>query len=141
MSGYLSQVRVETKFDGDSIVAFMKPLTFGDLMIIDPLLVKLNELRSQYKRTTSSVDKELVEKEISAVGAEMIKKSYEVLPRYLVKIEGLVDATGAVLEPAAIFESGYFVQLVSDLLTELRNRSTPVDPPRPGELLTDSSPG
>lgn len=141
MSSYLSQVRVETNFDGDTIVAIMKPMTFGDLLIIDPLLVQLNEARSTLSRLTNIDDRRIVEQQIADIGTLMISKSYEVLPKYLVKIDGLFDATGAVLEPSIIFESGYFVQLISDLLTELRNRSTPSDPPRPGGLLTGTSPG
>lgn len=141
MSRYLSQVRVETTFDGDSIVAFMRPLKFEDLIIIDPVLVQLNEARAALKNAAQPDDRVIFEQQISDIGTLMISKSYEVLPKYLVKLEGLFDANGAVLEPARIFESGYFVQLVSDLLTELRNRSTPSDPPGPGELLTGTSPG
>lgn len=128
MSSYLKQIRYETKFDGDTVVAVMRPLEFADLLTIDPLLTVTSEARDRMRDAVSSSDLKRLEDEVGRAGAAVVNKALEVLPRYIISLEGLIDNEGQPITVQEVLGSGYFVQLVSELITTLRAKSTPGNP-------------
>lgn len=132
MGGYSKHIVSKRTFDGDEITVVMKPLKFLDMLKIDGPLLDTSEASTLLKNTTDLNERKEIEQKVGDGSVKLIEVAYEILPRYVVSVEGLHAADGTKLGPDDLFESSYFTELLSKLLVELRNRSVPQDPPSPG---------
>lgn len=92
MSKFVHQLKLTATFDGDTVVAVVRPMSFSTAL-------KFRELTE---------DKARMEKELPAFlqGA---------LVEHLVSVEGLHDAGGNAIEKSTMVNSAYFLALVMEL--------------------------
>ncbi len=108
MSKYLRAIVKDYSFDGDSVKATFKPMDAPDFMSL------------------GRAGNEAVADEQIAV-----KRSYELVSKYLVKVEGLTDSAGAELTRDDVVRDSYFVGLVTDIFKDMVELATPSNPKGP----------
>ena len=104
MSGYIKSKPFETQFDGDTVKARLKPLSFLDM-------VKVTE----------------------ADRAKVLLVYQEILPQYVEDFTGLTDAGGNAISIQEVCTQAYFAQLASDLGSALIRAAVIDNPQKPAE--------
>jgi predicted AAA+ superfamily ATPase len=125
--GYKRSTEFKHEFDGDTITADIKPLSFED-----SLKFKGVEVDAQDGATEKAV-----------LGA--IDMFRDVLPKYVVNFKGVTDADGAEVSFEEVLNTAYFIGVVSRMGTHLLkysfppaelNDSLPSDSTKSGEPLS-----
>jgi hypothetical protein len=101
VSGYVKNFRFETQFDGDKVSMMLRQLEWGD-----------------FRALTSHANSD----------SEVISEFSKLLPKYLVKIEGLNDAAGVAVSIDDLTSVAYFVPLIGQCLKKLIEEATIKNP-------------
>lgn len=112
MSRYVQQQIFKTTFDGDSVTVYLNPLEYGDL-------TKVDGLASKGKALTDS---------------EAVRLYAELVPKYLTKIEGLVDGANNPVPAEVVGRHVYFTSLLVEIGTALLQGARPKDPSEPASV-------
>lgn len=99
MPSYVRQIRVETTFDGQTVVAQLRPLTWADVL----------RLQGEDEQT-------------------MVSIYAQMLPQYLVSLSTLQDADGAAVAQEEVLANAFFAPLLSHLLGEHVGAARPTNP-------------
>jgi hypothetical protein len=110
MSRYVKQTTFRTKFDGDDVVVGLKPLEYGDLIRLEAL--------------TRDASKKLSD-------GEAVQMYADILPRYIVSVEGLTDAAGTPITMEELCRSVYFAELIAEIGNALMTAVNPENPKKP----------
>jgi hypothetical protein len=127
VSGYLKNVTVKTVFDGDSVTAVLKPISF------------LDRVRIEDKLPSRDDSKEIQEQKRKSASEWLTKEIPQILGGYLVSVDGLKDAEGAPIAKEAVLLDGYFTGLVGVIYQEWFAQRAPKDPTVPAGITADAS--
>jgi hypothetical protein len=124
VSKYLRELRITVDFEGDTVTAVMKPLRYEDFLLLQALIEgtgrkPLEDMTEEERDAQSKNDMQLV------------TKYAEILPRYVLRLDGMADAAGASLTIQEVCEVVYFMPLVGQLGSALIQSATPSNPGRP----------
>lgn len=111
MSRYVKEVVVKVDHGGDSTVAVLRPLEFADLVLLRGRTAEGNEA--------------------------MLLEFLQMLPRYLVRLEGAVDSEGNAVTVDDL-KSAYWAGMVSKWLMQLVSAAEVQDPKLPDAPSTAS---
>lgn len=104
MSKFARKHRFEAAFDGDSVVASLKPLEYGDMLKLQSAAV--NEEAGAFMRTAR-----------------------EIIPLYVSDLAGLTDADGASIDIDTLCAQTYFTKLLEQIVGKLMEVSAPPKDP------------
>jgi hypothetical protein len=110
MSSFTPLVAKQYEFDGDKVHIKFSRLKRKDMLKLMPSIQKMQ-----------SSDDDAVKSE--AIG-EMLAESLEFLPKYVKEINGLVDAEGTPVSIETVADDMYFVQLATEIVTDLMSESS-----------------
>ncbi len=106
MSGYVREIVIKKTWDGDQVTIVMKPAKFGDLL------------------TFGGTSKDGI--------AQKLPDWSEKLKAYTKTLSGLKAHDASEVTVDEFYDSAYFIELVTDVLTEWLEKATPANPPSPG---------
>lgn len=105
MGGYVREIEASIDFDGEKIVARLKPVKFADAMGLVA------------NRGDNTV---------------FVKSIQETMGKYLVSLSGPMAADGTQVSQEEFLSAAYFSQAVVELGTQWINKASPANPPSPG---------
>lgn len=108
MSGFTKTFKYETEFDGDKVQFTLSRMTRKDVMLVTPMLAK--------------IDKSISEEEAMEVTNQFI----DVLKACVVNMTGLTDEEGNEVSVETMLEEQYFFALSSEVISVLMERSNPI---------------
>lgn len=115
MSKYIRSIKKEFDFDGDKVVVTMRPILFEDTIRFNSLpLIEVDG-----KKTLSEI--------------EVLTLLADILPKYIEKLDGLIDSNGDKIEIGELCSASYFAPLMSQIGGALIQSGTPENPKKPGE--------
>lgn len=123
MSNYVKQLKLEADFEGDKVVAFVRPMTFHQQLEIEDALPPRDEVDSiKVKRAT-----------------QVLMTSMEAMRENLISFHGLRDASGEELTFDVVLRDAYFFDLAQALFRQWFAKRAPRDPMRPAAPFADGS--
>jgi len=112
VSGYVRDIVIKRTWDGDHVTIVMNPAKFVDVLGM------------------GNIDKE-------TFAAKQLPEFADKLKRYTKTLSGLKahDASDVTIDE--LYDSAYFIDLVTDVLTEWLDKATPTNPSSPGASHSD----
>ena len=109
---YVKQIRHEFEFDGMKVVATLKPLALEDSIRIKNTYEETGEKDAKGRALVRGTD-------------ATVKVMAELLPSYVVSLDGVVDAAGSPVPIGEICTAAYFIGLVASCMRKLVEESSP----------------
>ena len=113
MSGYVRDIVIKKHWQGDDVTIVMRQAKFGDLLGV-----------TQYLKDGK------VQIPISEFDALLAK-----MKPYTKALDGLKAHDASCVTIDELYESAYFLDLLTDVMTEWLSKATPANPPSPGASL------
>lgn len=107
MSGYVRDIIIKRQWQGDDVTIVMKPAKFVDLMGF-----------GKFDRGTFA--------------QEQLPAFSEKLKGYTKTLSGLKAHDASEISVDEFYENAYFIELVTEVLSEWLGKATPSNPPSPG---------
>lgn len=119
MSKFIRNITVSQPFQGDTVVATFKPMSFVAALEFKALIAKL---RAENSLPTTDDDGEEIEIPITDEFTNLI---FRLTKDHLVSFAGLKTVDGADVTMGELFGAAFFVNLVKDLGQEWIQKSMP----------------
>lgn len=117
MSKYVKSIRVETQFEGDTVVAVFRPMDYPTALKFQSLVEKAP--------TVVVTDDDGRQRETVQPTAEMADFFRDATAAHLESLTGLKDANGEAVSKDEVLQGAYFISLVTTLASAWAERSSP----------------